>query len=271
MNQNITANQKLGCEKYSLDSCILVKASVEKISKVVRQYFGLQVRENCKLIDYINADLGSRQEEDRQREILIPNPNKLLPLISYPFPFWRYLDRQWTYLPFFQGDDSIAFAFASLLNTDAICFFDSHHAIHNEFKVFRNDRLVERYLFGGDFGSNIMNYLGDDSYLNFECNEFSEFVVYEHYFKSSIRQITELEIKSAFLSRKEDRDDRGFLDRCLKYYGAYIPLIEETPFHYEGEENLDFKQWESYVERMDIAIGVYNWSYFDRNVPTRVS
>ncbi|PSB50406.1 hypothetical protein C7B77_22845, partial [Chamaesiphon polymorphus CCALA 037] len=156
MNENTTANQKLGCEKYSLDSCILVKASVEEISKVIRQYFGLQVQSECQLVDYINADRDSSQEEDRQREILRSNPKKSLPPISYPFPFWQYLDRQWTYLPFFRGDDSIAFAFASLLNTDAICFFDSHHAIHNEFKVFRNDRLVEHYLFGGDFGSHIM-------------------------------------------------------------------------------------------------------------------
>jgi hypothetical protein len=44
MSGNITANQKLGCEKYSLDSCIIVKASVEEISEVIRQYFGLQVR-----------------------------------------------------------------------------------------------------------------------------------------------------------------------------------------------------------------------------------
>jgi hypothetical protein len=274
MSENITADRKLGCEKYSLDSCILVKASVDEISEVIRQYFGLQVRENCKLIDYINADLDSRQEEDRQQEILRSNPKKSLPLISYPFPFWRYLDRQWTILPFFEGDDSIAFAFASLLNTDAICFFESRHASHTEFKVFRKDWLVEHYLFGGDVDINHMakiNYLDCDSYLIFECIEFNKFnTCYTHCFKSSIRQITELEIKSAFLARKEDYDDRGFLAQCLKYYGAYIPLMEETPYHYERQENIDSQQWDSCVERMDIAIGVYNWGYFDRNVPTRV-
>lgn len=176
-------------------------------------------------------------------------------------------------MPFFQGDDSIAFAFAALLNTDAICLKEFRHASCTEFKVFRGDRLVERYLFGADVRIDDItkaNYLNGDPYLTFECNEFNS-CTYTHYFKSSIRLVTELEIKSAFLSRKEDRDNRGFLDRCLKYYGAYIPLIEETPIQYEREENLDFQQWKSCVKRMDIALGVYNWGYFDRNVPTRVS
>jgi hypothetical protein len=94
MSQNITANNKLGCEKYSLDSCILVKASVKEISEVICQYFGLQVQANCQIIDYINADREADLEQDRQRQILRSNPKESLPMISYPFPFWRYLDRQ---------------------------------------------------------------------------------------------------------------------------------------------------------------------------------
>ena len=34
---------------------------------------------------------------------------------------------------------------------------------------------------------------------------------------------------------------------------------------------MNFQQWDSCVERMDIAIGAYNWEYFDRNLPTSVS
>jgi hypothetical protein len=269
MSENITTNQKLGCEKYSLDSCILVKASVEEISEVIRQYFGLQVRENCELIDYINIDQDSSQEEDRQREIRRSSPKISLPLISYPFPFWRYLDRQWSILPFFEGDDSIAFAFASLLNTDTICFKESRHVVYREFKVFRQDRLVEKYLFGSECGEIIaddwdinLNNLVDDFYWS----------AHEHHFRSSIRTVSKSEIKLAFSSRIENSDDRGFLDLCLKYYGAYMPLIEETPYHYEREENVDFQQWDSCVERMDIAIGINNyWGYFDRNIPSKVS
>jgi hypothetical protein len=268
MSENIPANKKLGCEKYSLDSCILVKASVKEISEVICQYFGIQVQLNCHLIDYVNADRDVNREQDRQRQILRSNPKESLPLISYPFPFWRYLDRQWSILPFFQGDDSIAFAFASLLNTDAICFNESRHVVYREFKVFRQDRLIEKYLFGSECGEIII----DDWDINLDnIGDNFYWSAHEHHFKSSIRAIDESEIRSAFLSRIENGDDRGFLDQCLKYYGAYMPLMEETAYHYEREENIDSQQWDSCVERMDIAVGAYNWGYFDRNVPSRVS
>ena len=29
--------------------------------------------------------------------------------------------------------------------------------------------------------------------------------------------------------------DRESLDRCLQYHAAYIPLLEETPYHYKEQ------------------------------------
>jgi hypothetical protein len=72
----------------------------------------------------------------------------------------------------------------------------------------------------------------------------------------------------AVSSRKHDRDDRGFLDECLKYYDAYIPLPEEAPSPYNDAWNSDFQN--STVERMDIMFVPSNWRYFDRNVPKKI-
>jgi hypothetical protein len=154
------------------------------------------------------------------------------------------------------------------LNTDAICFNESRHVVYREFKVFRQDRLIEKYLFGLECGEIITNDW-DINLGNLVDNFY--WSAHEHHFRSSIRTVDESEIRLAFLSRIENNDDRGFLDQCLKYYGAYMPLMEETPYHYEREDKLDSQQWDLCVERMDVAIGAYNWGYFDRNVPSRVS
>lgn len=267
MVENFSVAQKLGCDKNSLDNCILVKAPVEAVSTVVQQYFALEVRSHCKIADYVEANQASWAEVERQRQVSKLRPDKSLPAILWAVPFWQYFNHQWTILPLSGTEESIAFTLALLLNTDAITFYDSSNASHNEFKVFRKDQLVEHYLFGFECGKGFKN----DWDIEIEDSEFDNWNNYEHRFKSSIRQATEAELRSAFLARKHDRDNRGFLDACLKYYRAYIPLHEETPHHYHGEWNSDFPKWDSIVERMDIMVVPSNWSYVDWKVPDRVT
>lgn len=177
------------------------------------------------------------------------------------------MNHLWTVLPFSGTEESIAFALALLLDTDTITFYDSRYASHNEFKLFRKDRLVEHYLFGDECGKDFKN----DWDIKIENLGIYAGSNYEHRFKSYVRQVTEAELISAFLARKQDRDNRGFLDSCLKYYKAYIPLQEEIPHHYHDERNSGFQKWDSIVERMDIAIVPSDWSYFDWKVPERIT
>jgi hypothetical protein len=279
--ENCSVTQKRGCDKYALDNCILVKAPVEAVSKVVQQYFAIEVRTDCKMADYVAADRDAWKEVERQRQVRQSRRDKSLPPIRWAVPFWRYLNHQWTVLPLSGTEEAIAFALALLLNTDSITFHDSDHASYSEFKVFRRDQLVEHYLFGFECGKDFHN----DWDIKFEDSEFDNWrhdghrfqnpdrqaTEYEHRFKSSIRQVTEAELKSAFLARKENRDDRGFLDASLRFHNAYIPLREETPQDDHGEWDSDFQKWDELVEKMDMMVVPSNWRYVDGKVPNRVT
>jgi hypothetical protein len=288
MVENCSVTQKLGCDKYALDNCILVKAPVGAVSIVVQQYFALEVQTDCKIADYVAADRDAWKEVERQRQVRRSRRDKSLPPIRWAVPFWRYLNHQWTVLPLSGTEEAIAFALAALLNTDTIIFHDSDHASYNEFKVFRRDQLVEHYLFGFECGKDFHN----DWDIKFEDSEFDNWshdghrckipdrqaIEYEHRFKSSVRQVTEAELRSAFLSRKENRDDRGFLDASLRHHNAYLPLWEEipqgwekTPQDHRGNWNPDSKEWDELVEKMNMMVVPSNWRYVDRKVPNRVT
>jgi hypothetical protein len=270
MNSNITIAHKLGCETHAIDNCILVKASVEAVSNIFKQYFELEVRSNCKLADYINMHNASWKEIERQREVSKSKPKKSFPPILWAVPIWRYCGHQWTIIPLSGREESIAFALSLLLNTQTIIFHDSSHASVKEFKIFYHDRLIEHYLFGFECGEIIP----DRWDIKIEdCDFDPPWSNHQHFFKSSSRQVAELEIRSAVLAKKHDKYDRGFLDSCLKYYKAYIPLLEETPYDYRywDESNSDSQQWNALVEQMDIIVMPSDWSYFDRNVPTHVT
>lgn len=265
MNESLPIAQKVGCGKYALDNCILVKAPVESASAIIQEYFELKIQVNCKVADYIEADNSAWREVKRQREIRDLEPNKSLLPILWAVPFWQYFNHQWAVLPFLGTYDSIAFALALLLNTYVITFDDNQNASHNEFKVFHKDKLVENYVFGFECGEDFKNNWD----IKIEELEFDDWYAYEHRFKSSIRRVTEAEVKSAVLSRKHDRDNRGFLDACLKYYEAYIPSSEETPDF--CKLNLDFQKIDSIIERMDVLFLPSNWKYLDRKVPNQVT
>ncbi|MBE9117845.1 hypothetical protein IQ249_18250 [Lusitaniella coriacea LEGE 07157] len=244
-----------------------MKASVDAITAIFKQYFELEAQKNCKLEDYIRANEASWKEVERQRVVLKSRPKKSFSPILWAFPFWRYVNHQWTLLPFSGQEDSIAFVFALLLNTKVITFHDSSHVSWKEFKVFENDRLIEHYKFGFECWTVIE---GDwDIYIE-DFEFYPGWLNYEHYFKSSVRPVTESNIRLAVSARKNDLHDRGFLDRCLKHYNAYIPIREETPYHYHGEWNLNYQKWDSVVEQMSIALVPSNWRYFDRKVPQQV-
>lgn len=259
---DIPVTQKLGCDRDSIDSCILIEASVESIATVFKQYFELEVRSNCKLADYINAREASWQEVERQGEVRKSRPKKSFPPVVWPVPLWQYCNHQWTILPLPGTEESIAFALSLLLNANTITFYDCNNASFKEFKVFGSDRPIEHYVFGFECGLIVKDYWD----ISIEDSEFSAWDTYEHYFKSSVRQVTESEIRLAVLSKKETKHDRGFLDRCLKYYKAYIPILEETPYHYYGKPELDLTQWDNIVERMDIIAMPSDWGYYDRKV-----
>jgi hypothetical protein len=265
MTENIPIHKKRGCFKYSLDNCILVRASVEAVSSIFQQYFELDVKCHCTLTEIIDAEKSSRQEMERHQKVIKLRPNKSTAPILWAVPFFRYLNHEWTILPFSGMEDSLAVAFSLLLNTETIIFHDSSHASFSEFKVFRKDQLIENYLFGFECINLFENYW-DIKIEDFEF--YPDWQSQEHYFKSSIRRVTESDIRLAVSSRKEERDDRGFLDECLKYYDAYIPLPEEAPSPYNDSWNSDFQN--STVERMDIMFIPSNWSYFDRNVPKKI-
>ncbi|ABW30371.1 hypothetical protein [Acaryochloris marina] len=62
-------SQKLGCYKYSIDSCILIKANVEAVTSVIREYFELEMLSHCTLSDYIDAEKGAWNAVERQRQV----------------------------------------------------------------------------------------------------------------------------------------------------------------------------------------------------------
>ncbi|MBD2464931.1 hypothetical protein H6G89_28410 [Oscillatoria sp. FACHB-1407] len=62
-----------------------------------------------------------------------------------------------------------------------------------------------------------------------------------------------------------------FVDTYLKYYSVYIPLLKETPYHYHGNWNTNYQDWDAIVEQMDMMLIPSNWEYVDRKVPKLVT
>jgi hypothetical protein len=267
MTQDIKIFQKRGCDKYAFKNCLLIKSSVAEVAAIIGQYFDrLELYQSCKIDDYRGAKKRFWQEQENQRQIRKERPKKSLPPLLCPVPFWQYYNHEWTVLPLSGKEDGIAFTLALLLDSEAITFHDSKHASFNEFRVFSGDRLIERYIFGSECGLK----LDEDWDIVIKVAEFSEWSIYEHRFRSSVRQVSAAEIRAAFLSRKHERDNRGFFDACLKYYNAYIPVLEESPYHDSDQNAVDL--WlTSSIERMDMILMPSNWSYVDRAVPDRVT
>jgi hypothetical protein len=228
MAQDIKISQKRGCDKSAFANCLLIKSPIDHVSTIIGQYFDrLELYQCCKIRDYYNANHEFWQNQDCQRQIRKERPKKSLPPSLRPVPVWQYHNHEWTVLPISGQEDCVAFTLALLLGSEVITFYESKHASFNEFRVFSQDKLIEHYIFGFECGLEVQ----EDWDISIEVAEFSEWSIYEHRFRSSSRQVSEEELRAAFLSRKDERDDRGFLDACLRYYGAYIPVLEESPYY----------------------------------------
>lgn len=279
MNRGSAIANKRGCDRDSFN-LILVKADVDSISKIFIEYFELKVYDRCSLKQYLELNDNAYREQDRLQSLFREKrrdkkrkKNKGKPRkipINYPLPIWQYRNHNWSVV-FLHGDnDSVAFAFSILLDTDVITFWESKYAVCSEYKLFRNDKLVEHYRFGSECGK-----LFNDRYwdLIIKCQDktslFPDLDAEEHQFCSSIRKVTAENITRDLDTKRDLLRDRGFLDSCLKHHDAYIPTDGEMPWDY-GDRNsphdLTIEQWNNSVERLDIIMRSNYWSYYDRNV-----
>lgn len=259
-------SQKLGCHKYSIDSCILIKANVEAVTSVIREYFELEVLSQCTLSDYIDAEKNSRREVEHQHQVSQSSPNKSFPPIRWAIPVWQFKGHQWTILRLSGTEEALAFSLSLLLKTKVITFEDCDNAHCKEFKVFGDECLLEHYLYGAECGEILPNYWD----IIFEDDDADTFWCRNHHFKSAVRTVNETELRQAAISRKWDWDDRGFLDTCLRYFEAYIPLLEETPYHYHSEARTTFHRWDNNVVQLDLILMPSNWKYLDWTIPKQV-
>ncbi|BDM79194.1 hypothetical protein [Acaryochloris marina] len=259
-------SQKLGCHKYSIDSCILIKANVEAVTSVIREYFELEVLSHCTLSDYIDAEKNSRREVEHQHQVSQSRPSKSFPPIRWAIPVWQFKGHQWAILRLSGAEEALAFALSLLLQTTVITFYDSDNVNYKAFRVFGNECLLEHYLYGAECGEIPPNYWD----IIFEDYDADTFWYRDHHFKSVIRSVDETELRQAAISRKLDWDDRGFLDTCLRYFEAYIPLWEETPHHYHSEDRTTFHQWDNNVARLDLILMPSNWKYLDWTISKQV-
>jgi hypothetical protein len=249
-------SQKLGCDKDSIDSCILIKASVESVSSIFKDYFALNVHSNCNFQQYNNLQETCWDEVSQKKSV-----------IHEPYAIWRYSNHHWTIITLNSNDERLSFLLALLLETHVIAFNKSRKCEGNQYKVFYKDKVIEDYIFGSDYGGNFDSYY--DINLIFKPYDNWDEMGW-HYFKSSVREIVENDLISALSSEENNKNPRGFLDKCLKYYKAYIPTFEETPDYFGSKNSLSFELWDQAVERMDVVIIPSNWMYSVGKVPSRV-
>lgn len=233
---------------------------------MIREYFDLEVLPDCRLSGYVDAKKNAWTEVERQRQVRHSRPHKSFPPIWWPIPVWRFKGHQWTILWLSGTEEALAFTLSLLLKTTVITFHDSDHASYKEFKVFGDKCLLEHYLYGAECGEILTNYWD----IIFEDYDADTFWYRDHHFKSAIRPVNKTEFRQAAMSRKLDWDDRGFLDTCLRYFAAYIPLLEETPYHYRSEDKSTFHLWDNSVNRLDLILMPSNWEYLDWTIPKRI-
>ena len=172
-------SQKLGCDKDSIDNCILIKASVESVSLIFKDYFALKVYSACNLQQYNNLQETSWEEISQRKS-----------LIHEPYAIWRYSSHHWTIITLNSDDERLSFLLALLLETHVISFSKSRRGECNLFRVFYKDKVIEDYKFGSDYGDYF------DSYYDINLI-FKPYDIGKHYFKSSVRQVVENDLITA--------------------------------------------------------------------------
>ena len=190
---------------------------------------------------------------------------KKLSNLPYIFVTWKFYNHRYCILGFNGTCDDIAYAFATLLNTDVFIYDAPKHDHCNELRLFRSDKLAEHYMFGCDCGKANSDYWD----ITINCNDRNRKLI-SHRFCSSLRQISEEEIHK-FVAQEKTGEDYIFLDSCVKYYDAYFPDEEETPdvyLYYRKKSHLI--NFRNSIEQMNIIIIPANWNYRDWGVPQKV-
>ena len=272
MKQDISIMHKRGFNINSID-CILVKADINTINSIFTEYFELKVFSNCHPRKYLKLYNKCKNKHLKLESILRiiseKERDKIKNRISnllYPSPIWKFLNHNWSVLSFNGNQYDIAFAFSTLLNTDVVTYWIPKHDNCRELKLFRSNKLVEHYQFGSQCGQ------ARDNYWDAVIDLRARFRLESHRFCSSIRQVTAGEIKQAIEQTLGSSDNYGFLDDCVKYYDAYFPREDESPFNYiYPQSNSTMRKFQNNLERMDIVMLPYSWSYQDWKVPQEVS
>ncbi|OCQ89903.1 hypothetical protein BCD64_18345 [Nostoc sp. MBR 210] len=232
---------------------VLVKAPIDVVSSALCSYFNAE----C------DTDIFPTPFNERGERRLL----------------WQYIGHNWTIWWAFASEE-IAFALSLLLETKTIILTYQGTSGWSEFKMFQQDKLVEYYLFGFDdsgdgnrgdqfFGMGYLDLEIVQECINLKC---SLPACYRHLFKSSMRLVTEQEMRMSLeVMEKSTVEEYGFLDATLRYYGAYIPDLSETP-HLDDESTSDFHPTRLDFERID-AVVLPQEAFYWRNmlpVPSRV-
>ena len=268
MEKEIPISQKRG---FPINSCggILVKANMNSINTIFSKYFEFKIHSNCSEHKYVKLCNKFNNKQSRLSSIIRKASGnyrrkieKKLANLPHIFTIWKFYNHHYCILGFNGTCDDIAFAFSTLLDTDVLIYSEPKHDYCNELKLFRGDRLVEHYMFGSECGSIYNKYW--DTVINYGA--------ISHRFCSSIRQITEEEIKQFTSNPQNIGEDCTFLDSCVKYHDAYFPKEVETPevyLYYRKKAHL--LNFRNSVEQMSIIMIPHNWNYCDWKVPKRVN
>lgn len=228
----------------------LIKAPVDVITSALSDYF----RTDC------DIDLRSSSLNQSKKSFL-----------------WQYIGHEWTVWWSFAREE-IAFVLALFLETKAIVITHQGTSDWTTFKMFDRDKLVEYYLFGFD-ERDLEKKFG---HLHYENNGYWDLEIvqtinyprslfpfwYRHMFCSSIRQVTENEMRASFTTQS---NEFSFLDVSLRYHEAYLPDCKETPLSYYHSV-LECQSLLGKIIRLD-AVVLPKEAFYEKNlltVPNRV-
>ncbi len=186
----------------------LIEAPIDKVSTALAEHFGAQCERDIFSSKYVD----------------LADPRRCL---------WQYKGHSWTVWWAF-GYEYIIFTLAYLLNTKSIILTHQGTSGWTNLKVFSADRWIEEYDCGCSLNGNEQNDESDDT----PCSELEFTYVYSqdnniwstgHIFTSAVRQISKAEMLNSLQAGEQEY---GFLDHLLRYHGAYLPELDETPLDY---------------------------------------
>jgi hypothetical protein len=186
---------------------------------------------------------------------------------------WQYSGHTWTIWWAFSSEE-VAFALALFLGTKAMVITHQGVSDLSTVKIFHQDKWVEHYYFGHDDYDDPNEKIGDrgwevgywDLEVTYEyfVSQGSSFPIQtRHLFSSTIRRVTESEMKSVLHS---GAGEFGFLHTTLQHYGAYLPDCSETPLDYPRSDS-DFHPVRSDFRRVDALVLPKKTFYWQNSLP----